>query len=56
MSVNRCFFDINIFVYSVDRSDPKKQEIAHTLIRFSLDNLNGGVSYRVLLGIPERFA
>jgi len=48
MSADRYFFDTNIFIYSVDRSDPTKQAIANQLIRSSLDNANGIVSYQVI--------
>lgn len=45
---SKFFFDTNIFIYSVDRSEPKKQGIANQLIRSSLDNANGAVSYQVV--------
>jgi predicted nucleic acid-binding protein len=45
---SKFFFDTNIFIYSVDRSEPKKRAIANQLIRSSLDNSNGAVSYQVI--------
>jgi predicted nucleic acid-binding protein len=48
MSVDRYFFDTNIFIYAVDRSEPGKQAIADQLIRASLDDANGVISYQVV--------
>jgi predicted nucleic acid-binding protein len=48
MSADRCFFDTNIFLYSVDRSDARKQAIADALTRDALYRANGTVSYQVV--------
>ena len=45
---DRCFLDTNIFVYSIDRRDPVKEQKAATLIRDSLGSLKGVVSFQVV--------
>ena len=42
------FFDTNIFVYHVDSSDPRKNNIAHELIRESIVRDNTVISYQVV--------
>jgi predicted nucleic acid-binding protein len=44
----RFFLDTNIFVYSFDRSAPKKAEQAAKLIRNALETRGGIVSYQVV--------
>lgn len=48
MSADRHFFDTNLFIYSVDRSDPRMSAIALRLIREALDEGNGRISYQVV--------
>jgi predicted nucleic acid-binding protein len=45
---DRCFLDTNIFVYSIDRRDPVKEQKAAKLIRDSLGSLKGVVSFQVV--------
>ena len=42
------FFDTNIFVYHVDASDPRKNTVAHELIRESIVRDNAVISYQVV--------
>lgn len=42
------FLDTNIFIYSFDQSDPRKQEIAKTLIATALESQQGLVSSQVV--------
>ena len=42
------FFDTNIFVYHVDLSDPRKNDVAHELIRESIVRDNTVISYQVV--------
>jgi predicted nucleic acid-binding protein len=44
----RTFLDTNIFVYAYDGSDPRKQRRAIQLIRDSLQNGRGVISYQVI--------
>lgn len=48
MSAGRCFLDTNIFVYSVDPSDPRKAQIAVRLIREAVVVQNGCTSYQTV--------
>jgi len=48
MSGGRCFLDTNVFVYSVDPSDPRKSAIAVRLIRSSVVEENGCTSYQTV--------
>ena len=45
---DRCFLDTNIFIYSIDRRDPVKEQKAAKLIRDSLGSLKGVVSFQVV--------
>jgi len=45
---DRCFLDTNIFIYSIDRRDPIKEQKAAKLIRDSLGSLKGVVSFQVV--------
>jgi predicted nucleic acid-binding protein len=45
---DRCFLDTNIFVYSIDRRDPVKEQKAAKLIRDNLGSLKGVVSFQVV--------
>src|SRR4051794_6307158 len=47
-SAGRFFLDTNIFVYSFDRSIPRKQQIAQKLIRQALLTRKGLISYQVV--------
>lgn len=42
------FIDTNVFVYDLVASDPRKQEIAETLIRSALASGRGCISYQVV--------
>jgi predicted nucleic acid-binding protein len=44
----RCFLDTNIFIYSIDRRDPAKEQRATELIRSSHRSLKGVVSFQVV--------
>ncbi len=44
----RFFLDTNIFVYSFDKSSPKKSDRAASLIRRALETRQGVVSYQVV--------
>ena len=44
----RFFLDTNIFVYSVDKSSPRKQERASQLVREAIETGKGVVSYQVV--------
>jgi predicted nucleic acid-binding protein len=45
---DRFFLDTNIFVYSFDRSAPRKREKADQLIRTAITSHKGVVSYQVV--------
>ena len=45
---DRFFIDTNIFVYSFDKSDTKKQETAKGIISHALDTFSGCISYQVI--------
>ena len=45
---DKCFLDTNIFIYSFDRDNPQKQEIAKKLISDTLQNGTGIISYQVI--------
>ncbi len=45
---DRDFFDTNILVYAVDRSEPDKQSKARRLLRSAVENETGAVSAQVL--------
>jgi predicted nucleic acid-binding protein len=45
---SRYFLDTNIFVYSVDPAEPAKQRIAGDLVRDSLQNGRGVISFQVV--------
>ena len=42
------FLDTNIFVYMFDETDPIKRQRAETLVRDSLTNMTGCISYQVV--------
>jgi predicted nucleic acid-binding protein len=44
----RIFLDTNILVYAYDRNDPKKQEVAQSVLVESLENESGVLSVQVL--------
>lgn len=44
----RFFIDTNVFVYSLDRSSPKKSTLANDLIRRAVESKKGVVSYQVV--------
>jgi predicted nucleic acid-binding protein len=44
----KIFLDTNIFLYAHDRNEPRKQAIALDLIRDSIDESTGVISYQVL--------
>lgn len=44
----RCFLDTNVLIYSVDRADPVKQEIALGLIARHAKEMSGVISTQVL--------
>lgn len=44
----RCFLDTNIFVYSMDGSDPAKAAVARELIRTHLSRRTGVISFQVV--------
>jgi predicted nucleic acid-binding protein len=44
----KVFLDTNIFIYAHDRNEPRKQAIAHDLIRASIDESVGVISYQVV--------
>jgi predicted nucleic acid-binding protein len=45
---DRYFLDTNIFLYSIDRRDPSKEDKAANLIRDSLKSHKGVVSFQVV--------
>lgn len=45
---DKFFIDTNIFIYSFDKTDIKKQEIAKDIICDALDSFNGCISYQVI--------
>ena len=45
---DKFFIDTNIFIYSFDKSDVKKQEISKGIIFDALDNFKGCISYQVI--------
>ena len=45
---DRDFFDTNILIYAVDRSDPEKQSQAHRLVKTAIENETGAISVQVL--------
>ena len=45
---NRDFFDTNILIYTVDRSEPEKQSRARRLLTAALENETGAISVQVL--------
>jgi len=45
---DKAFLDTNIFVYSFDRTDPRKRETARNLISVSLEYGTGIISYQVV--------
>jgi len=44
----KVFLDTNIFIYAHDRNEPRKQAIATDLVRDSIDESNGVISYQVV--------
>jgi len=47
-AASRYFLDTNILIYSVDPADPVKQRIASNLVRDSLQNGRGVISFQVI--------
>lgn len=45
---DKSFLDTSVFVYSFDRTDPRKREIARDLISSALENGAGIISYQVV--------
>ena len=45
---DRFFLDTNIIVYTFDKTDPVKNEIAHDLVKSALQDRNGFISYQVV--------
>jgi len=45
---DRCFLDTNIFIYSIDRRDPAKEQKALNLIRDCLSSKKGAISFQVV--------
>jgi predicted nucleic acid-binding protein len=43
-----CFIDTNVLVYHVDASDPRKTEIAHTILRDAIANDSACISFQVV--------
>jgi predicted nucleic acid-binding protein len=48
MSVARAFFDTNVLIYTRDRSDPRKQQIAESIYRNHLAGRNIYISTQIL--------
>lgn len=44
----KAFLDTNVLVYSFDRTEPRKREIARRLVSDALENGTGVVSYQVV--------
>ena len=44
----KAFLDTNVLVYSFDRSEPRKRDIARALIADALENGSGIISYQVV--------
>jgi len=41
---NKVFFDSNILIYSIDKDEPEKQQIAKNLLSFAVEKENGVIS------------
>ncbi len=48
MMADRDFFDTNILIYAVDRSEPEKQTQARRLVKTAIENETGAISVQVL--------